>query len=71
MMNEIFYLTTHSAHSVYGYVASDIMVKDYSDNERGNPLPPLHGLFFPISSKGLLYAAFRRQDSRPTCHGHG
>ena len=26
------------------------MVKDYSDNERGNPLPP-HGLLFPISSK--------------------
>ena len=27
------------------------MVKDYSDSERGNPLPP-HGLLFPISSKG-------------------
>ena len=27
------------------------MVKDHSDNERGNPLPP-HGLLFPISSKG-------------------
>ena len=27
------------------------MVKDHSDSERGNPLPP-HGLFFPISSKG-------------------
>ena len=26
-------------------------VKDHSDNERGNPLPP-HGLLFPISSKG-------------------
>ena len=26
------------------------MVKDYSDNERGNPLPP-HGQLFPISSK--------------------
>ena len=28
------------------------MVKDHRDNERGNPLPPLHGLPFPISSKG-------------------
>ena len=28
------------------------MVKDYSDSERGNPLPPLHGLLFSISSKG-------------------
>ena len=27
------------------------MVKDHSDSERGNPLPP-HGLFFLISSKG-------------------
>ena len=27
------------------------MVKDHSDSERGNPLPP-HGLLFSISSKG-------------------
>ena len=27
------------------------MVKDHSDSEKGNPLPP-HGLLFPISSKG-------------------
>ena len=27
------------------------MVKDHSDSERGNPLPP-HGLLFPTSSKG-------------------
>ena len=27
------------------------MVKDHSDSERGNLLPPLHGLLFPISSK--------------------
>ena len=27
------------------------MVKDHSESERGNPLPP-HGLLFPISSKG-------------------
>ena len=27
------------------------MVKDHSDNERGNPLQP-HGLLFLISSKG-------------------
>ena len=28
-------------------------VKDHSDSERGNPLPP-HGLLFPISSKGAF-----------------
>ena len=29
------------------------MVKDHSDSERGNLLPP-HGLLFPINSKGSL-----------------
>ena len=29
------------------------MVKDHSDSEKGNPLPP-HGLLFPISSKGYF-----------------
>ena len=27
------------------------MVKDHSDSEKGNPLPP-HRLLFPINSKG-------------------
>ena len=30
------------------------MVKDHSDSERRNPLPP-HGLLFPINSKGFFY----------------
>ena len=42
----MFYLTTHLTHFIYGYMASDIMVKDHSDSKRGNPLPP-HGLLFP------------------------
>ena len=33
------------------YDVRHIMVKDHSDSERGNPLPP-HRLLFPISSKG-------------------
>ena len=48
----MFYLTTHSTHFIYGYVASQNMVKDHSDSAIGNPLPP-HGLLFPISSKGF------------------
>ena len=48
---EVFYLTTHSTHFIYGYMASGHMVKEHSDSDRGNlPLP--HGLLFPISSKG-------------------
>ena len=30
------------------------MVKDHSDSERGNQLPP-YRLLFPISRKGLFY----------------
>ena len=42
----MFYLTTHSTHFIYGY-----MVKDHSDSEKGNPLPP-HRLLLSINSKG-------------------
>ena len=35
---QMFYLTSHSSHCVYGY-----MVKDHLYDERGNPLLPLHG----------------------------
>ena len=47
----MFYLTMHSTHFIYGYMASEIKVKDHSDSEKGNPLPP-HRLLFPINSKG-------------------
>ena len=30
---------------ISGYMASD-MIKDYTDSEKGNPLPPLHGILF-------------------------
>ena len=79
----MFYLTTHSTHFIYGYMASDIwlrtilivrkegrkegnvlfndalntfylrlygvrhMVKDHSDSEIGNPLPP-HRLLIAV-----------------------
>ena len=56
---EMFYLTTHSTHFIYSY-------KDHSDSERANSLPP-HGLLFPISSMGSLYASSHSQDN--TYHG--
>ena len=52
----MFYLTSHSTHFIYGYMASDIMVKDHSDSERGNPLLP-HAILFPISGMGSLICA--------------
>ena len=42
------FVTPVEEHWLYGIRH---MVKDHSDSERGNPLPP-HRLFFPISSKG-------------------
>ena len=53
-MKEMFYLTTHSTHFSYGY-----MVKDYSDSEKGNPLPP-HRLLFQINSKGYLICTIQQ-----------
>ena len=48
--DKFFYLTTHSTHFIYGYMASD-MVKHHSDSEKGNPLPP-HRLLLSINSNG-------------------
>ena len=42
------------------------MVKDHSDSEKGNPLPP-HKLLFPNSSRVLLYASSHRRVN--TYHG--
>ena len=39
------------------------MVKDRSDFEGGNPLPP-HGLLFPISSKGSFICTIPQTDYR-------
>ena len=44
----VFYLMTHSTHFIYGIRH---VVKDHSDSEKGNPLPP-HSLLFPINSMG-------------------
>ena len=62
---EIFYLTTHSTHFIYGYMASK--VKDSSDSERGNPLPALRvdmDYSFRLAARDLLHAPFHRHQSR-------
>ena len=38
------------------------MVKDHSDNQRENPLPP-HRLLFRLAARVLLYAPSHIQDS--------
>ena len=44
------------------------MVKDHSDSERGNPLPPLYGQLFSITSNVFFYMQLlHRQES--TYHG--
>ena len=48
---EMFYLKMHSTHFILRLYGVGHMVKDHSDSERGNLLPP-HGLLFPINSKG-------------------
>ena len=49
----MFYLTTHSTHFIYGYMASDIWLRTILI-EKGNPLPP-HRLLLSINSKGSFY----------------
>ena len=48
---EMFYLMMHSTHFILRLYGVGHMVKDHSDSEKGNPLPP-HGLLFPINIKG-------------------
>ena len=48
---EMFYFTTHSTQFILLLYGVGHMVKDHSDSEGGNPLPP-HRLLFPINSKG-------------------
>ena len=47
----MFYLMTHSTHFILRLYGIRHMVKDHSDSERANLLPP-HGLLFMINSKG-------------------
>ena len=50
----MFYLTTHSTHFILRLYGVRHMVKDHSDSEKGNPLPP-HKLLFPINRQDSTY----------------
>ena len=47
----MFYLTVLSTHFYLRLYGIEHMVNDHRYSERGNTLPPLHGLLFSISSK--------------------
>ena len=59
LSKEMFYLTTHSTHFIYGYMASDIVRKESRCRHIGNS--------FRLAASVLLYASSHRQDN--TYHG--
>ena len=60
----MFYLTTHSTHFIYGYMASDIWLRTILI-VKGNPLPP-HRLLFLISSKGSFICTIQHRIAHTT-----
>ena len=62
----MFYLMTHSTHFILRLYGVGHMVKDHSDSEGGNPLPP-HGLLFPINRKGSFICTIT-QTGQPLLH---
>ena len=63
---EMFYLTTHSTHFIYGYMASDIWLRTILI-VRKEPRCRHIGYSFRLTARVLLYAPSHRQDS--TYHG--
>ena len=63
---EMFYLTTHSTHFIYGYMASDIWLRTIltvRKETRGRHI----GYSYRLTARVLLYAPSHRQDN--TYHG--
>ena len=65
-MNEMFYLTTHSTHFIYGYMASDIWLRTILIVRKETRCRHI-GYSFRLTARVLLYAPSHRQDS--TYHG--
>ena len=63
---EMFYLTTHSTHFIYGYMASDIWLKTILIVRKETRCRHI-GYSFRLAARILLYAPSLRQDS--TYHG--
>ena len=59
---EMFYLTTHSTHFIYGYMASNIWIKTILIVRKETRCRNI-GYSFRLAERVLLYAPFHRQDS--------
>ena len=65
-MKTMFYLTTHSTHFIYGYMASDIWLRTILIARKETRCRHM-GYSFRLAARVLLYAPSHRQDS--TYHG--
>ena len=63
---EMFYLTTHSTHYIYGYMASDIWLRTILIVRKETRCRHI-GYSFQLTERALLYAPSHRQDN--TYHG--
>ena len=63
---EFFYLTTHSTHFIYGYMASDISLRTIPIVRKETHCRHI-GYSFRLTARVILYAPSHRQDS--TYHG--
>ena len=59
---EMFYLTTHSTHFIYGYMASDIWQRTTRIAREETRCRHM-GYSFRLAARVLLYASFYRQDN--------
>ena len=63
---EMFYLTTHSTHFIYGYMASDIWLRTILIVRKETRFRHI-GYSYRLTARVLLYAPSHRQDN--TYHG--
>ena len=63
---EMFYLTTHSTHFIYGYMASDIWLRTIMIVRKETRCHHI-GYSYRLTARVLLYAPSHRQDN--TYHG--
>ena len=63
---EMFYLTTHSTHFIYGYMASDIWLRTILIMRKETSCRHI-GYSYRLAARVLLYAPSHRQDN--TYHG--